>query len=213
MKDSFSIYRNTLEALESLPPDIAVKIVSYIGHYAMDDELPDSDNMIAYSFFCQIKPLIDKSKKKTEAGRTGGKANVKQTEANGKQTEANMKQTEANGKQIEAVNKKVESRNIKEIVPKGTTKKKFQPPSIDEVREYISQQGYSIDAEKFVDYYESKGWVVGKSPMKDWKAAVRNWSRTQRQEVTAKANGFDLMTPRNFDWDAFGRAVDMRVME
>ena len=59
----------------------------------------------------------------------------------------------------------------------NTIYKGFKPPSIQEVEDYTSTRPNPIDSEKFCDFYESKGWVVGKSPMKDWKAAVRNWSK------------------------------------
>lgn len=60
---------------------------------------------------------------------------------------------------------------------------RFQKPSIEDVRAYIMEQGYRVDADTFFDYYESKGWLVGKSPMKDWKAAIRNWNRNQKQKA------------------------------
>lgn len=60
-----------------------------------------------------------------------------------------------------------------------TTKKSsaFAPPTVEEVKEYCIERKNNVDAEKFVDYYTSKGWLVGKTKMKDWKAAVRNWER------------------------------------
>ena len=64
---------------------------------------------------------------------------------------------------------------------------RFKKPTLDELQEYISEKGYRIDAEKFLDYYESNGWKVGKNPMKDWKAAVRNWNRNNTSS-TIKAN-------------------------
>ena len=55
-------------------------------------------------------------------------------------------------------------------------RKRFTAPTVDEVEAYAREKGYTgFSAQRFVDYYESKGWVVGKSPMKDWKAAVRGW--------------------------------------
>ena len=57
--------------------------------------------------------------------------------------------------------------------------KRFKKPTIEEVSVYCRERKNIIDAEYFVDYYESKGWYVGKSPMKDWKAAVRNWERQE----------------------------------
>lgn len=56
--------------------------------------------------------------------------------------------------------------------------KRFVKPTIEEIRAYCSERNNTVDAESFYDFYESKGWVVGKSPMKDWKSAVRNWERS-----------------------------------
>ena len=60
---------------------------------------------------------------------------------------------------------------------KGDTR--FTPPTQDEVYQYMSERGINDknEAEKFFDYYSSKGWLVGKSKMKDWKAAIRNWTK------------------------------------
>lgn len=55
--------------------------------------------------------------------------------------------------------------------------KRFKPPSVDEVRAYCRERKNMVDAEKFIDYYTSNGWKVGKNSMKDWKAAVRTWER------------------------------------
>jgi len=58
----------------------------------------------------------------------------------------------------------------------------FLPPSLDDVREYIAEKRYHFDAESFVAFYESKGWKVGKNPMKNWKAACTTWERRWKQE-------------------------------
>jgi len=50
-------------------------------------------------------------------------------------------------------------------------------PSVQEVAEYIRSRGSNVDAQRFVDFYTSNGWKVGKNPMKDWKAAVRTWEK------------------------------------
>lgn len=69
--------------------------------------------------------------------------------------------------------------------------KRFVRPTVDQVREFCKERGYNIDPESFVDFYESKGWVVGKSPMKDWKAAVRTWVRKDKE------NGVTSYTPKD----------------
>ena len=58
--------------------------------------------------------------------------------------------------------------------------KRFKPPTIQEVKAYCIERGNTVDPERFVDFYESKGWMVGKNKMKDWKAAVRNWERKDK---------------------------------
>lgn len=59
----------------------------------------------------------------------------------------------------------------------GESKKRFHPPTVEEVEAYCFERNNKVDAERFVDYYTANGWKVGKNPMKDWKAAVRNWER------------------------------------
>lgn len=55
----------------------------------------------------------------------------------------------------------------------------FVPPTYDEVREYCLLRNNDVDPGRFIDYYESNGWLVGRNKMKDWKAAVRNWERRE----------------------------------
>ena len=64
----------------------------------------------------------------------------------------------------------------------------FHKPTVDEVAQYSREHGYDIDAQYFVDFYESKGWVVGKSPMKDWKAAVRTWVKNNKRNDVSLFN-------------------------
>jgi len=54
----------------------------------------------------------------------------------------------------------------------------FLPPKLEEVQEYCKERNNSVDAETFIDFYTSKGWMVGKNKMKDWKASVRTWERS-----------------------------------
>lgn len=57
----------------------------------------------------------------------------------------------------------------------------FVPPSVEEVRAYCLERGNGIDSQYFVDYYDSNGWMVGKTKMKDWKATVRRWEANERK--------------------------------
>ena len=68
---------------------------------------------------------------------------------------------------------------------KNKEKKGFKKPSIEEVSAYVTQIGASIDASDFVDFYDSKGWMIGTSHMKDWKAAVRTWKRKRLNNMAS----------------------------
>ena len=84
--------------------------------------------------------------------------------------------------------------NKKENIEKE--KKQFKIPTIEEVRQYCEERKNGIDAETFCNFYQSKGWKVGKEPMKDWKAAVRTWENKRKQENNTNtqqtANGIKL---------------------
>lgn len=67
--------------------------------------------------------------------------------------------------------------------------KRFTKPSLQEVQEYCHERGGKVDAQKWLDYYESNGWKVGRNSMKDWKAAVRTWERNEYGRSNGKRNG------------------------
>lgn len=62
----------------------------------------------------------------------------------------------------------------------GKKTTRFISPTLEEVTEYCNEKGYAISPQQFIDFYESKGWMVGKNKMKDWKAAVRTWGNRQQ---------------------------------
>lgn len=71
--------------------------------------------------------------------------------------------------------------------------KRFVPPTVDDVRDYCFDRGNNVDPQRFVDYYTSNGWMVGKNKMKDWKAAVRTWEQKENQsrpKAAKSANPF-----------------------
>lgn len=61
--------------------------------------------------------------------------------------------------------------------------KKFIPPTFNDVLEYCMQNNLDVDGIKFINFYESKGWMVGKNKMKDWKAAIRTWVKPKQEKV------------------------------
>ena len=61
--------------------------------------------------------------------------------------------------------------------------KRFTPPSVEDVKNYIIEKKYLVDAEAFVAFYSSKGWKVGNSPMKDWKMALVTWTKRDSRNI------------------------------
>lgn len=70
---------------------------------------------------------------------------------------------------------------------------RFVPPTLEEVAAYVAERHSRVDPQEFIDFYASKGWMVGKSPMKDWRAACRNaekWDRWNRKPAHGSGNVF-----------------------
>lgn len=74
---------------------------------------------------------------------------------------------------------------------------RFQKPSVDEVRSYCQERGNDVDPEQFCNFYESKGWFVGKSKMKDWRAAVRTWEKRDRGSATRRTTAKESVLEHN----------------
>lgn len=87
---------------------------------------------------------------------------------------------------------------------------KSKHPSLDEVKAYCNERGNRVDPERFIDYYTSNGWKVGKNPMKDWKAAVRTWERTdegKKYKGRPKSQTFLNYEEKPYDSEACERST------
>ena len=83
----------------------------------------------------------------------------------------------------------IKEKDITNVISKKKNSSKFIPPTFEEVAEYCSARNNTVNPQAFIDFYESKGWMIGKNKMKDWKAAVRTWERTQKENKSS--NPFD----------------------
>ncbi|MBO7670355.1 MAG: hypothetical protein J6S60_07165 [Oscillospiraceae bacterium] len=146
-------------------------IVNYAIHGIEPDMnlLPES----AAIAFDLIRPVLDKSAKRAVSGAAGGS---KQTPS---KTEANAKQT---AREKEGEKEREGEIEIENECYTRTPARRFAPPTLDQVSAYCLERGNNVDPERFIDFYTSNGWKVGKNPMKDWKAAVRTWEREDRPQ-------------------------------
>lgn len=107
----------------------------------------------------------------------------------------------ATNQQVTTNNNVKNDKNLKKEKEKEIYKEKerekssFQKPTLEELDEYSKSIGFELDSQAFLDFYDSKGWMIGKNKMKDWKAAVRTWKRQDRGKTRGFANPRNNVVP------------------
>lgn len=213
MRNTVIFYKDWYEAINEFAPDERLKAYDAIMQYAFDDTVPGDKFIKAATAL--MRSTIDRDNNKYEEKCERNRRNImnrwrKRIEAADNATAGNdpirpnttatdnnndNENDNGNGNDNEPTTKVVGDTKKKE--KKSTEKKKvadaptrFQRPKVEEVAAYCKERGNYVDAQHFVDFYESKGWKVGNSPMKDWKAAVRTWE--QRDGRARKPVGKDV---------------------
>ena len=102
-------------------------------------------------------------------------------------SKANVSEAEEIRKEEIRVDKDIDGDEDINVLTK-TTRKRFAPPTVDEVRAYCQDRQNGVDPQRFVDYYSSNGWMVGKNKMKDWKAAVRTWEQNEKDRPQGRSS-------------------------
>ena len=222
-RDSFIFYGSFYEAISCLDDATRLQCYDAVASYAITGIDPEL-NGVAKAIFALIKPQIDANNKRynngckgAEYGKKGGRPVTKNPIGDNDENpigdtsknpigdnDENPKET-PNEKENENVNENENEKEKENESPSETKREKqakekrtrFSAPSVDEVRNYCRERGNSIDAETFVDFYASKGWKVGNSPMKDWQSAIRTWekreSRASPREQPASFNANDYL--------------------
>lgn len=207
-KESFVFYTSVWPQLFKMLENDEERgqLIMVIIDYVSFGTLPSGTHSRAFiGAFEIMKEQLDKDadkyqktvEKKREAGKLGWQATAKQMAS---KCQADAKQVAAdNDNDNDNVN---DNEVISNDITKGAkTRKRFIKPTVEEVREYCQERGNTVDPNTFVNFYESKGWVVGKSPMKDWKAAVRNWERSRTGPMPPQE------TYSSFETDEFFQAA------
>ena len=169
----------------------------------LDEEPDDVRVTLAYLLSCGLAETEDKTNfflpyaVENTGSETASTQRVRDFRARQKALHCNTDETQV--KRLCNVEKEIEIEIDTRDIDKGgyRGKTKFSPPTQEEVKAYCKERGNSVDAQRFVDYYTANGWKVGKNPMKDWKAAVRTWERSEPQKGkttprTPTGNDIDL---------------------
>lgn len=160
------------------------------GIYGREIPLASLENAL----FQLIKPIIDKTNQRWQGVEESdnavgkGKHSRKGKEKNKKEKESPteskrmcatvLPEAEHTQPSSRTSDDNAEQSGIAEPLPTSPSRPsraKFAPPSVEEVQNYCREQGLRADARRFVDFYESKGWMVGNTPMRNWQASLRKW--------------------------------------
>ena len=209
-KKSIVVYEGWASMILNLPDEMAGALIKGLLGYAFKDTEPESNNPAIGAMLAMMKDKLDedaaKYKAKVDRLRENASRNDTDTKSSRNRTEIETK-SGGKGNDIGGVSVSVsvsDSVSVNES-PSETKREKqakekrtrFSAPSVDEVRGYCKERGNSIDAETFVDFYSSKGWKVGNSPMKDWQSAIRTWEkrecRASPREKPASFNANDYL--------------------
>ena len=167
-KKSFLLYCDQQGVFNKLPDEIAGKLIKHIFAY-VNDENPPCDDLLLTIAFEPIKTQLKRDLRKYDDYIDKQKFNGAKGGRPTKPKESQITQPFfQEPKKADNVNVNVND-NVKVI------KDVFIKPSIDELKTYMTEIGMTDVSEKWFDYYESNGWLVGKNKMKNWKAAVRTW--------------------------------------
>ena len=168
-KKSFLLYCDLIHTVEQLTDEQAGDLFKHILRYVNDQE-PQTENVITRIAFEPIKQSLKRDLQKYEDIRKRNQDNAR------KRWDATASSGIPNHtKNADSVSDSVSgSVNVKKEI------KGFVKPTIEQLKEYMSEQGMNDIAENWLNHYEANGWMVGKVKMKDWKASVRTWKTNQK---------------------------------
>ena len=223
--------RHDVQIIENMPNGkdyvlfylkLLVESIDHDGELRFSETIPYNADMLAtitstnidivrtamkvFSEFGMVEVLDDKTIYMTEVSKLIGSA-VDNDNANRQRRFREAKKEAALLERYDSVTKNNESKNKSKSksIEIDKESKRFTPPAREEVAQYITENGYKVNPDAFIDHYTSCGWVIGKNkPMKDWRAAVRNWHRRDTETKKVKTAPSAAMS-HDYDMDELRR--------
>lgn len=165
------------------------ELIGMIVRYLRTGEQPEPRTDAQEAVLFAVQPVMETSRKRIVAGGSGGKAASKPPSKSGSKTQSKAASNDASKPESKRASEEEEEEELGKGIKERGNAARFRAPSPAEVAEYAQQfaadkgldlTALDFDPERFVDFYAQKGWMVGRSHMKDWKATVRNWLRTSK---------------------------------
>lgn len=232
MRETVVLSTTHMAQLKKLTAEQRGDLMLAIMSYQTGEDIPEMDILteLVFDFFKEDidahNAKYDERKAKfSESGKKGGrpKKEAAEEEKGGfsEESEASNENQEVSEKRVAFSEKggflkkaNLTELNLTELNNKKEKDKKekrpsvFKPPTVNEVASLIKERGYHFDAEQFVAYYQANGWKVGKSSMKDWKAACVTWEKrweNSQDTRTRPTTSFDSYDQRDYDFDKLER--------
>lgn len=156
------------ELIRQLSPETAVNVLLACWEFLETGERPTSLSPIENIAFATFMPDMEEAWKRY----------LQRITARNQSTDIDRYHTTSTETEEEP-EEEVEEESKKDRGGKPP-RSRFNPPTVDEVREYCQERHSSVDPVAFVSFYESKGWMVGKNKMKSWRAAISSWERRDK---------------------------------
>jgi hypothetical protein len=208
MMESFTMHRSYVNAMQCLPKSKHLTFLMMVIEYGLNGIEPDTNHELM-PMFQLVKPNINESNRKRKI-LTEGRKSSKHSEDHKPNAHDNAHDNaqeyarrigngigngngngNENGIGIEEEGKGgVPSQ---EHTLQQSSSKRFVAPTVEEVDAYCRERGNEIKAQKFVDHYAAIGWMIGKTKMKDWKAAVRTWEQRDLERRQEGGQGLSVI--------------------
>lgn len=193
------LFVDYLDAIEPLGDAERGRLFTSLLEYARTGEAPQLGGNERF-LFPMMRAQIDRdnaamaelSEARSKAGKIGAEA--KQANAGFAKQNKQMPNLPSKSSYDKDKDKDKDKDEDKDEDKSIARTRRFTPPTLDDVLAYVRERGSDVDPQRFLDFYASKGWMIGKNPMKDWKAAVRTWEK--REDTGNHSNP----TPGNNAW-------------
>lgn len=179
MADSFTVFEKFGDVCAELEEEDRKELIYAINMYGMYGEEVELPYLLK-ALFVSLKEDIDNSKNARTRGSKGGRPKAKPEVSENEKPEVSKSAKPEVSEKTDKTESKTNT-NQTNTNQTNTNKKegRFTPPTLDQVREHCAEKGYTFDPEAFFAFYESKGWKVGRNPMKSWTAACVTWQKRE----------------------------------
>lgn len=185
----FMTYREAAIMFSLMPEGDAARAIKATCDYYLYRTLPANLTGTAQQVFKIMKADIDRNNEKYQKIVERNKRNIEKRWEKDDTTGIPVVNQSNTNLKPETLNSKLKTQNQSCEAAAPPSAKRFTPPTLAEVQFYVAERHSAVDPQGFIDFYEAKGWLVGKTPMKDWKAACRNaekWERWNRNDSRSK---------------------------